>query len=422
MSLKSVWVALPIAFIPALVLLYYKTETHYKASASLAQCGSLSIELMLNFVQNLGVLGMVFVPWPVSLTQAFEFSQVFVLNLKSFGFNCTSGGDFEQYIATAALCFSVAVLLPGLGCLTHAVPCLKTRNLSWRTYRVACATGQIYQGLFVTMCSVGLSPFMCYNHPNGQQSLLKYPNLLCHTSNHGIMQLLGVAILVLCLTHFVLCFWATSSAPSWSMTSPERLQCIGFLMTNFRPSCWWFGLVVLIRGPLLSLGQVVEPDDEGVQLLVMMCVLLASLCLQLWFLPWKLPLLNLVDAISTAFFLALLAVAMQVSTIRSSMFLDAFGSMLFYTSLAIIAAVGFFSLGLVALQRLCRRRSGGLPLRVVILGQQPQPDEMLSNLLEMATQLQSNSTILQQKLARKMTNVLSVYDLYTVERALEKLG
>ena len=61
-------------------------------------------------------------------------------------------------------------------------------------------------------------------------------------------------------------------------------------------------------------------------------------------------------------------------------------------------------------------------MRVVILGQQPQPDEMLSNLLEMATQLQSNSTILQQKLARKMTNVLSVYDLYTVERALEKLG
>ena len=232
-----------LAVCPALVVLYYMTETRYVASASLAECGRMALDMMLNFVQNLGILGMVFVPWPDGLVKAFEFSQVFVLNLKSFGSNCASLGDFEQYILTVGCFFGVLVLLLSIGGLSRLLPCLTRRNLSWSPYRIACTTGKIYQGLFVTMCSVGLSPFMCYNHPNGQQSLLKYPNLLCQGSNHKIMEFAGVFVLLLCLSHFIFCLWAVCLAPTWSVKSPERLTTIAFLMANFKPSTWWFGLV-----------------------------------------------------------------------------------------------------------------------------------------------------------------------------------
>ena len=188
-----------------------------------------------------------------------------------------------------------------------------------------------------------------------------------------------------------------------------------------------------------------------------MCVLLASQCFQLWFLPWKLPLLNLVDAISTAFFLALLAVAMQVTPVDSSLFLDIVGSVLYYTSLAIIAAVAFFSLLILALERCCLRGRKGRFLRLVTLGDlvlldkawgltkapfgvhdgicfifyrifmqiqggQPEAEDIIATLLEMMSQLKSSSTIAQERLAKKMTVMLSVYDLCTVQRGLEILG
>ena len=267
-TLKAAWILVAIAACPALVVLYYVTDTRYSTSASLAECGRLAFDMMLNFAQNLGILGMVFVPWPHGLVKAFEFSQVFVLSLKSFGSSCASLGDFEQYMVTAACFYGVLVLLLVLGGFSHLLPFLKRRKLSWSGYRIACTVGKIYQGLFVTMANLGLSPFMCYNHPNGQQSLLKYPNLLCQSSSHRIMEFAGAFVLLLCLSHFVLCLWAICLAPTWSLKSPKRLTSIAFLMANFRPSTWWFGLVILLRGPLLSLAQVVAPDDEGLQLLV----------------------------------------------------------------------------------------------------------------------------------------------------------
>lgn len=71
-------------------------------------------------------------------------------------------------------------------------------------------------------------------------------------------------------------------------------------------------------------------------------------------LPWKAPLLNLVDAVSTVLFLTLLAVALHLSPVDSQSFLDAFGSIIFFFSLALITSLGCLMMGMLALQRCCR--------------------------------------------------------------------
>ena len=411
-SLKALWVGLMSLFVPFLALMYYYTETGYTASPSLTECARMALDLMLNILQNLGILSFVPIEWPEGLRKLLEFSQVFVLNLKS-SVNCISINDFEHYLVLAAGFFGVAVILPGLGCLTHSLSCLTRRGLSWEYYRTICVIGKIYQSLFVSMCSVGLSPFMCYSHPNGEHSVLKYPNILCNSPEHGMMQLSGAAVLILALSHFVLCSWASHLAPNWSINAPGRLGIIAFLMANFQPSSWWFGLVVLVRGVLLSLGQVLTPDDQGLQLLIMMFVLCASMCLQLWFLPWKLPLLNLVDALSTFFLLGLLAIAMQVSMVENAELLDALGSALFFLSLAVIVAVGFFSLGLVAVQHLCKRKGVvAVGLRVMALGKPADPTEMLMIFMGMASNLECKSEVAQKRLARTWMGKVVTYNRY----------
>ncbi len=37
---------------------------------------------------------------------------------------------------------------------------------------------------------VAMTPFLCYSHPNGEQSLLKYPESLCN--ENGAMQTTGL--------------------------------------------------------------------------------------------------------------------------------------------------------------------------------------------------------------------------------------
>ena len=182
------------------------------------------------------------------ITQFHPNLQVFVLSLQSYGLNCTSSSDLNQYLVAAGLFLSFAAVAPCLGYLSQWVPCLRRRDLSWSFYRTICTIGKIYQSLFVTMCSIGLSPFMCYLHPNGLHSMLKYPNMLCGSIEHGIMRMAGVAVLTLSASHFVLCCWACYQAPSWSRKRPDRLTSVGFLILNFRPSSWWYSLIILLRG------------------------------------------------------------------------------------------------------------------------------------------------------------------------------
>ncbi len=48
-------------------------------------------------------------------------------------------------------------------------------------------------------------------------------------------------------------------------------------MMNFKPSAWWFGLVPLLRGPLISVPAVIATDQPGVNLALMFQVLLVPL-------------------------------------------------------------------------------------------------------------------------------------------------
>lgn len=414
------WIVGPMVFLPGLMTSYYMTEKRYFVQASLFESGKLVMELMLNSLQNLGILSFVTVPWPVVLQNVFEFSSIFVLNMKSLGINCAVNTDLNKYILAAGFFASIVILMPCLGCITHFLPSLTERGWNWTYYGTICAIGKIFSSLFVTMCNIGLIPFICLSHPNDRYSILNYPNTLCSTAEHSTMQWVGMLVLALSLTHVILCAWALHHAPAWSLKSPRRLMSIGFLLVNYRPSCWWFGMVILIRGPLLSMGQVVAPSVGAVQLLSMSCVTLSSLCLQTWFLPWKVPLVNLVDTVSTSLFLMLLGVALHLTPPTSSRsYLDAIGTGLYYLSLGIILVVALLCFMLVIWDYCLKRTSH---LRFMNLRRLPNSERLLCGLEGVASNLAGWTAREKGLLIRTMSSTLSVYDLLVVEQALELLS
>eukprot|EP00435_Cladocopium_sp_Y103_P060711 s9_g22.t1 len=414
------WIVGTIVLLLGLLASYYITEKHYIARGSLFESGKLVMELVLNSLQNLGILSYVIVPWPVFLRNLFDFSTIFALNLKSLGMSCAVNTDLGRYIVVVIFFASIVILMPCLGCITHLLPSLTKRGWNWTYYGTICALGKILSSLFVTMCSIGIVPFICLSHPNKRYSISHYPNTLCGTTEHSTMQWVGVLLLALSLTHAILCAWALHQAPAWSLSSPQRLTAIGFLLVNYRPSCWWFSMVILIRAPLLSVGQVIAPSVGAVQLLSMSCVILYALCLQTWFLPWKIPLVNLVDTVSTSLFLMLLGVALHLTPPTASRsYLDVFGTGLYYLNLGIILLVALLCFTLVAWD-FCMKRTSHV--RFMNLRRLPATERLLSGLEAVASNLAGRTDQQKELLVRTISSTLLVYDIFVVEQALELLS
>lgn len=86
------------------------------------------------------------------------------------------------------------------------------------------------------------------------------------------------------------------------------------------------------------------------QLTLMHMILLGSLCLQLWFLPWKSPILNLVDGVSVSLLVMLLAGSLgyaDSSGEDATRVLATFGTVI--SSLMVVILGGMVLLGLAAL-------------------------------------------------------------------------
>ena len=147
----------------------------------------------------------------------------------------------------------------------------------------------LLQVSFSTMSTIALAPLMCYSHPNGKQSLLKYPNIICGSGEHGFMLAVGITLLVLGVFGFLaLCTWAAIRVPSWSASElHHRVRCFRFLVFRFRLDSWWMGVPLLCRGPLISLPIVLFTDFQAIQSILVTTILCAFLVTQCLAWPWK---------------------------------------------------------------------------------------------------------------------------------------
>lgn len=290
---------------------YYPLTLPYVAKGSGLFCAAASFGIAVGLLQTLGVLNTA-ISWQAGETPLLHFASLFVFDLDGFGYNCVADRDVELYGITASFFWGVPLCFVILGLVTNLSPLLKRRGLAWQTTKTVNCIGHFLQVASTTMASVGLLPFMCYDHPNGKQSILKYSNTLCGSAEHLSMQIIGTSLLVLSVSFFSMCCFAAWKAPTWSAgpKASSRIPAIVFLIQRFRPSKWWFGLIIVGRGQLLSLPVVFATNMPNLHLMIMLSVQQLYTNLQLWCQPWKSPILNLGDATATSLLLSLLATSL----------------------------------------------------------------------------------------------------------------
>ena len=172
-----------------------------------------------------------------------------------------------------------------------------------------------------------------------------------------------------------------------------------------------------IAGETLETGKTVQLR----QLTLMHMILLGSLCLQLWFLPWKSPILNLVDGVSVSLLVMLLAGSLgyaDSSGEDATRVLATFGTVI--SSLMVVILGGMVLLGLAAL--VYRSALGSSKeLRVMNLGKVPEEKDVFQSLLDVATFLKEDGQGKEQTFIKDLGN-LSVYDIGTITRAVNILA
>jgi len=293
---QAVWVLAVLAIFGCLTLMYYLTTSKVTAKATVLFATTASFGMLVMSMQNMGLIGMMTVEWPGALDGIFSICKFLLLDIDSYGFSCVAGQSepiryllsaliFPAGVAWLTSCFVVSKLLP--------------ERYQWDGSKVASCIGAFLQVGFSTMSATSLAPMMCYKHPNGLRSILKYPGVLCGSADHDMMLVMGWILLTVFVLGFVaLCTYAVMMVPKWSANRDDHLVAsVRFLVFRFRLDSWWFGVPLLVRGPLINLPVVLATDFPPIQVVCIAMILTTTMVLQMLSWPWKVPMLNLTDCI-----------------------------------------------------------------------------------------------------------------------------
>lgn len=237
--------------------------------------------------------------------------QFMILDVQSLGLECLLGsGAVARYVSMAAV---FPIILTWLltcslasGFFPKCAPLRRFQPWTWPgTFNIM---GLILQAAFSTVSAVVMQPLMCYSHPNGRKSLLKYPNVKCGSGSvQPTMLAVGLVVgSVFVLAFYVGCIYAAFHMPSWSAKKMDAtVSSFRFLISNFRLNRWWFGLLLTARGFCFCLVIVVATDNESAQtsLTTLIIVLYGFSQALAW--PWKAPIINIGDVVLSVLLLLL---------------------------------------------------------------------------------------------------------------------
>eukprot|EP00434_Breviolum_minutum_P026069 symbB.v1.2.023046.t1/scaffold2073.1/size90365/7 len=284
---QVLWVLVVIGIFFAWTLAYYLSTSKVTAKATVLFATTASFGLLVMSMQNMGLIGMMTVEWPLNLRGIFSICQFLLLDIDSYGFSCIAGQSEPIRYLLSALIFPVGLTWLSL---CFGISKLFAEKYHWSGPKVLSTMGAFLQVSFSTMSATALSPMMCYKHPNGLRSILKYPGVLCGSSDHAAMLVVAWILLTVFVLGFpAACTFAVLKAPYWSSNDKyqHRVAAIRFLVFRFRMDVWWFGVPLLLRGPLIKLPVVLATDYPPIQVVCIAMILTTMMVLQMLSWPWK---------------------------------------------------------------------------------------------------------------------------------------
>lgn len=150
---------------------------------------------------------------------------------------------------------------------------------------------------YISLCFTSLQLFMCYDHPNGERSLRFGPEVACKSgsgSDYEGMLLEAILAIIFYIALMMVGFgYIVLIAPRHFHQISFRTRW-NFLFRRFKPDCWWWSPLLMLRALLLVLALVLSVEGTR-QVYWMFCMILLYVSLLVIFFPWRHRTGNLTD-------------------------------------------------------------------------------------------------------------------------------
>mmetsp|Transcript_7930 Transcript_7930/g.17576 ORF Transcript_7930/g.17576 Transcript_7930/m.17576 type:complete len:1446 (+) Transcript_7930:112-4449(+) len=215
--------------------------------------------------------------------------------------------------------------------------------------RISNSVGSLHMLFFISIVLSGVMPMICYKHPDGGESVMNTPSVLCFGDDdrhsemlaYGLIGLLGVALPF--LVGVLLGTWRYPSLLSGSkLDNSYQMRRYYFLFRRFEPHAYFYGSLVLTRGLLICLVPVVFRDNSAAHVILLIAILLGFAFIQGSLRPWRGKLSNFIDTCVSSLLVLLLSCGGLGTDVE-----DAEDTLGVFGLLALIAFVLLLSLGLV---------------------------------------------------------------------------
>jgi len=292
--------------------LYKLLLNHHHWKLSVTESLIISIEMLIEVIQVLGTLLSINIDLHPDLIVMMESLNVFEISF--FRVPCLASEVTDPVRYWVAM-----MLIPVLIIITwieFAImkPLPLPPKIKWRfapTWNMAC---KIFNTIFVSQVSIGLSPFICFQHPNPllTKSISEYPSVLCwESSEHTLMMIGGAVSMIMSIGFLVYLVFEMCRAPR-KLNGPNGhtyMESILFSVEDFRSDMYWCNIPMKLQELALGVVTVMFPDEARHQVTGFMVIFLVSLALITLGWPFKPPLLNVVLCALYAFIVAALHLA-----------------------------------------------------------------------------------------------------------------
>lgn len=302
-------------------MMLWVIQTYYVSNSSLTVNASIILSMcivgsmVLSTFQVLSIFNDWQLDLPDSIRGLLYFCSITMLSPKVWAYECLLGHSAVIVYGIRCLVpFMLVAIVLGLFLLSRVAGWfLAMRELGWRFEKAFNTLGQVLQTVFIAIASIVTVPLQCFGHPNGESSVLLYPEVLCWTPDHIPLLVLSTVVALCFVVPFsAVCIWASFSVISRSTdggAEKPRLRMFRWLLFRFRPDRWWWMNVFNCRQLLLAFSSSLPADEPHLQVVAVVTIFVVYGILQGYFWPWKERELNALEAFMNSI-MAVMAVAM----------------------------------------------------------------------------------------------------------------
>eukprot|EP00746_Dinoflagellata_sp_MGD_P090576 gnl/MRDRNA2_/MRDRNA2_35784_c0_seq1.p1 gnl/MRDRNA2_/MRDRNA2_35784_c0~~gnl/MRDRNA2_/MRDRNA2_35784_c0_seq1.p1 ORF type:complete len:1386 (-),score=213.97 gnl/MRDRNA2_/MRDRNA2_35784_c0_seq1:361-4518(-) len=301
-SADAVPMILAIIFFVALPMMLHPLCNGEKYTSKPSQAMVLAAVMgqVISYSQIFFMVGTFNVLWPSEIENVFRFYDFFMLRLQFLRPSCLFGSwDFVAgYLSGLFLPLLFAGIYIAEFCIIFVLS--KFTSIKPLQWDLVCNTlGRAFQVCHVAILKQVTTVLECYEHPNGQRSLVTFPEVICGEEEH--MKAIPATVIILflyCVVFFAYLCWVAYVAPqNFAKKSFARKH--RYLLLKFRPDKWYWAVPIFVRNTILAFIIAMAPDYPIVQICIFNIVLMIFLALTLLHSPWKDPKNNMLDAALT---------------------------------------------------------------------------------------------------------------------------